>query len=55
MPKKLKVVKKYKTRKEKNRRLTTKKKRANKQRDGVTRCAYPSLRTIKPITTKRSK
>lgn len=55
MHEKHKVVKKYKKRKEKNIKLTTKKKRANEQRDGVTRCESPSPKTIKPITTKRRK
>ena len=53
MHEKQKVVKKYKKRKEKNKKLITKKKRANEQRDGVTRCESPSPKTIKPITTKR--
>ena len=64
MHEKHKVVDKYTKRKEKtrnrkqetrNRKLITEKKRANEQRDGVTRSESPSPRTIKPITTKRSK
>ena len=56
MQEKHKVVKKYKTKKKKkNRQIITEKKRANEQRDRVTRCESPSPRTIKPITTKRSK
>ena len=57
MQEKHKAIKKYKTKKKKkkNRQIITKKKRANEQRDRVTRCESPSPRTIKPITTKRSK
>ena len=42
MHEKHRIVRKYKKRKEKNRKLITKKKRANEQRDGVTRCESPS-------------
>ena len=38
MHEKHRIVRKYKKRKEKNRKLITKKKRANEQRDEVTRC-----------------
>ena len=55
MQEKHKVVKKYKTKKKKNRQIITKRKGANEQRNRVTRCESPSPRTIKPITTKRSK
>ena len=59
MLEKHKVVKKYikkkGKKKKKNRKQITKKKRANEQRDGVTRSESPSPKTIKLITTKRSK
>ena len=60
MLEKHKVVKKYikkkgKKKKKKNRKQITKKKRANEQRDGVTRCESLSPRTIKPKTIERSK
>ena len=55
MLEKHKVFKKYIKKKEKNRNQITKKKRANEQGDGVTRCESPSPRTIKPKTTERSK
>ena len=37
-----------------DRKLITKKKRINEQRDGVTRCESPSPRTIEPITKEVS-
>ena len=55
MLEKHKVFKKYIKKKEKNRNQITKKKRANEQGDGVTRCESPSPRTIKQKTTERSK
>ena len=51
MHEKHKVVKKYKKRKgkKKNRKLITKKKRANEQKDGITICESPSPSEIVPV------
>lgn len=47
-------VKWYKQEKDKNRKLDTREKITNEQREGIIRCDSPSPRPVKQITTKEA-